>query len=112
MERLKGFQKKYLRGVAHGMKPVVLIGQSGLTPGVIKAVDEALETHELIKIKFNDFKEKDQKKEIVEVIETDTSSEMVGMIGHLAIFFRKHRDPEKRKIAVPVRQAAKTDHME
>ena len=103
MEELKGFQKKCLRGLAHSMKPLVLIGQSGLTLGVIKAVDEALETHELIKIKFNDFKEKAQKEEINGAIETETASEMVGMIGHLAIFYRMHPDPEKRKIAVPKR---------
>lgn len=103
MEGLKGFQKKYLRGLAHGMKPLVLIGQSGLTQGVIKAVDEALETHELIKIKFNDFKEKAQKEEIIGDIKAGTASEMVGMIGHLAIFYRMNPDPEKRKIMVPKR---------
>ena len=103
VEELKGFQKKYLRGLAHGMKPLVLIGQSGLTPGVIAAVDDALETHELIKVKFNDFKEKTQKEEINGAIETATASEMVGMIGHLAIFYRMNPDPEKRKIMVPKR---------
>ncbi len=103
MEELKGFQKKYLRGIAHGMKPVVLIGQSGLTSGVIAAVDEALETHELIKIKFNDFKEKARKEEINGAIETATASEMVGMIGHMAIFYRMNPDPEKRKIILPKR---------
>jgi RNA-binding protein len=103
MEGLKGFQKKYLRGLAHSMKPVVLIGQSGLTPGVIAAVNEALETHELIKIKFNEFKEKAQKEEINGAIEAATESEMVGMIGHLAIFYRMNPDPEKRKITLPKR---------
>jgi len=85
------------------MKPLVLIGQSGLTPGVIAAVDEALETHELIKVKFNDFKEKAQKEEINGAIKAGTASEMVGMIGHLAIFYRMNPDPEKRKIMVPKR---------
>lgn len=103
MEGLKGFQKKYLRGLAHTMKPVVLIGQSGLTQGVMQAVDEALETHELIKIKFNDFKEKNQKIEIIADIEGQTGSEMAGMIGHMAIFYRMNPDPEKRKITVPTR---------
>lgn len=103
MEKLKGFQKKYLRGLAHSLKPVVLVGQSGLTPGVIAAVGEALDTHELIKIKFNDFKEKAQKTEIIGHIETQTGSGLAGLIGHMAIFYRMNPDPEKRKIMLPKR---------
>lgn len=103
VEQLKGFQKKYLRGLAHSLKPVVLIGQNGLVPGVIRAVDEALETHELIKVKFNEFKEKAQKEEIIGEIEAQTGSELAGLIGHMAIFYRMNADPEKRKIMVPER---------
>jgi RNA-binding protein len=101
VKKLKNYQKKYLRGLAHGMKPLVFVGQKGLSEAVIKAVDESLEKHELIKIKFIDFKEKDQKKEITGVIEKETSSELVGMVGHIAIFYRRQKDPEKRKIHVP-----------
>lgn len=50
MKELKGHQKNYLRGLAHSLRPVVLIGQGGIQPPVIKAIDEALEIHELIKI--------------------------------------------------------------
>jgi RNA-binding protein len=103
VEKLKGYQKKYLKGLAHGMKPLVFVGQKGLTPTVTKAVDGSLEKHELIKVKFIDFKEKDQKKEMVALIEKETGSELVGMIGHIAIFYRQQRDPEKRKINVPKR---------
>ena len=63
MEKLKGYQKKYLRGLVHGMKPLVFVGQKGLSSTVIQAVDESLEKHELVKVKFSDFKEKGQKKE-------------------------------------------------
>ena len=52
---------------------------------------------------FIDFKEKDQKEEIAGAIEDETSSELVGMVGHIAIFYRQHRDPDKRKINVPKR---------
>ena len=54
MENLSSSQRKYLRGVAHGLKPVVLIGQKGLTTSVVDALDEALMTHELVKAKFID----------------------------------------------------------
>jgi RNA-binding protein len=106
VEKLKGYQKKYLKGLVHGMKPLVFVGQKGLSPTVTKAVDESLEKHELIKVKFIDFKEKDQKKELVGVIEKETESELVGMIGHIAIFYRHQKDPEKRKIKVPIRKTA------
>jgi RNA-binding protein len=106
VEKLKGYQKKYLKGLAHDMKPLVFVGQKGLSPTVTQAVDASLEKHELIKVKFIDFKEKEQKKEMVGVIEKETESELVGMIGHIAIFYRQQRDPEKRKIYVPKRKTA------
>ena len=103
MSKLKGFQKKYLRGLAHGMKPVVLIGQKGLTDELIKSANQALETHELIKIKFNEFKEKDRKKEISENICKKTGAEIAGSIGHTLILYREQKDPEKKKIFLPER---------
>ena len=103
MDKLKGFQKKYLKGLAHGMKPLVFVGQKGLSPTVTQAVDESLEKHELIKVKFIEFKEKDQKKDIAGSIEKETASELVGMIGHIAIFYRMQQDPEKRKVVLPGR---------
>jgi len=103
VEKLKGYQKKYLKGLVHGMKPLVFVGQKGLSPTLIKAVDESLETHELIKVKFVDFKERDQKEEIIRAIEKQTASELVGMVGHVAIFYRQQKDPEKRKINIPKR---------
>ena len=104
MEKLKGYEKKYLKGLVHGMKPLVFVGQKGLSPTVTRAVDESLEKHELIKVKFGDFKEKSQKKEMAAVIEKETTSELVGMIGHMAIFYREQKNPEKRKIQVPKRK--------
>ncbi len=103
MGKLKGYQKKYLKGIVHGMKPLVFVGQKGLSPTLINAVDESLEKHELIKIKFIDFKGKNQKEEISGAIEKETASELVGMVGHVAIFYRQQKDPEKRKINVPKR---------
>ena len=106
MEKLKGFQRKYLKGLAHGLKPVVFIGQKGMTSEVVRATNEALQEHELIKVKFVDFKEKSQKEEITEAMEKETASEQVGMIGHVAIFYRQQKDPEKRKISLPKRRPA------
>ena len=104
MKKLKGFQRRHLRGLAHNVKPTVFIGQKGGSAAVSQSAEEALSKHELIKLKFIDFKEKGQKKEVVEKLENMTGAEMVGMIGHTAVFFRQHSDPEKRKIEVPIRE--------
>ena len=101
MAKLKGFQKIYLRGLAHNLKPSVLIGQKGLTDELFKSADQALEKHELIKIKFNDFKEKDQKAEITEALCKMTKAEVAGTIGHMAILYRNQKDPDKKKILLP-----------
>ena len=103
MENLKGFQKKYLRGRAHKLKPTVFIGQKGITENVIRSTDEALNAHELIKVKFLDFKEKRQKLELSDVLSEGANCHAVGMIGHIAIFFRPHKDPEKRRIKLPTK---------
>ncbi len=103
MKKLEGFQRKYLRGVAHGLKPVVFIGQKGLTPEVLSSAEKAFERHELIKVKFNAFKEKEEKTELSARIEKETGAENVGIIGHTAIFYRQQEDPEKRKISPPQR---------
>ena len=105
MTALKGYQKKHLRGLAHGLKPIVQIGREGITEGVIRAVDEGLFRHELIKIKFNDLKEKNLKETITGDLAARTGSEPVGMIGHTVLLYRRQADPEKRKIAVPARES-------
>ena len=103
MKKLEGFQRKFLRGLAHTMKPVVFIGQKGLTPQVAISAKDAIESHELIKVKFNDFKEKEQKLEISSQTEKETGAENVGMIGHTVTFYREKKDPEKRRITLPQR---------
>ena len=99
MEKLKGSQKKYLRAQAHHLKPVVMTGAKGVTGQLTGSVDAALNDHELIKVKFGEFKE--AKKDISAQIAKDTQSELVGLIGNIAIFYRRHPDPGKRKITLP-----------
>jgi RNA-binding protein len=101
MQPLNSSHAKYLRGLSHGVKPVVFIGQRGLTPAVVDSIHQALSAHELIKIKFVDQKEKRLKQECAAQIERLTASRMAGMVGHTAVFYRPHPDPEKRKIALP-----------
>ena len=101
MVRLKGFQKRFLRGVAHSLKPVVFVGQKGYTQSLADAMDDALEHHELVKVKFVEFKEKQRKLAIAEQIAKTVPCQLVGMVGHIATFYRQPSDPEKRKITLP-----------
>jgi RNA-binding protein len=93
---LKGYQRKMLRERAHGLKPVVLIGRRGVTETVIDEIDEALEHHELIKVKFTDFKGKKQKAELTALIEDETGAVSAGMIGHTVILYRTSQKPDRQ----------------
>ncbi|MBF0623741.1 MAG: ribosome assembly RNA-binding protein YhbY [Magnetococcales bacterium] len=96
---LTGSQRKYLRGLAHGLKPVVLVGRGGVSAALLEELDQALESHELIKVRFNGFKE--EKKDLIGEMARVTGAVAVGLIGHIAILFRPRRDPDKRMLQVP-----------
>ncbi|MBF0303223.1 MAG: YhbY family RNA-binding protein [Desulfamplus sp.] len=102
MKELKGAQKKYLRGLAHDLKPAAFVGQKGVTTALIDEVNEGLDTNELIKVKFVDFKEKDIKKSLAIEIADQTKACLAGLIGHVAIYYRENKDVKKRKITIPV----------
>lgn len=97
---LKGSQKQHLKALAHGLKPVVFIGQKGLTATLAKSMEEALDAHELIKVRFIDFKEKELKNALTQEIEKNHGCSKVSMVGHIATFYRRHKDPKKRKIVL------------
>jgi RNA-binding protein len=101
MRKLKGFERTHLRGLAHKLKPVIQIGKNGLTEEVVQSICDALAARELIKVKFNEFKE--EKKPISTEIEMKAKCEMVGMIGNVSIFFREQPDEAKRRIKLPVK---------
>jgi len=98
MKTLNSTQRKTLRGMAHGFKPLVFVGQKGLTPQLVQATDDALLDHELIKIKFIDCKE--EKKEIIAELAEKVSGHLAGMVGNVAVMFREHPEEEKRKISI------------
>src|SRR5438477_8920180 len=80
--KLTGAQRRYLRGLANPLKPVVMIGKGGLTDSVRATVEQTLATRELIKIKFVALKA--EKKALIAELASATGSEVVGVIGHTA----------------------------
>ena len=99
MEKLSSSQRKFLRGKAHHIDPVVMVGKNGITKSLIKLTDDALRSHELIKVRFVEFKK--EKKERTDEIAKKTKSEIVGIIGHISVLYRRNPDEEKRKIQLP-----------
>lgn len=99
MIELNSTQRKYLRRIGHNLDPVIIIGKQGVTDMLVRAVSQALESHELVKVRFNEFK--DEKRPLAEEVERRTGSHIVGMIGHVALFYKQHPDEDKRKIALP-----------
>ena len=90
-------QKQYLKGLAHNLKPVVLMGANGLTEAVIAEIELALNHHELIKVKVA-AEERETKVLIVDAIVRETKAEKVQVIGKTLVL---NRQSEERKIELP-----------
>lgn len=93
-------QKKHLRGLGHRLKPVLLIGEAGLSEGVRTEFEQTLEHHELIKIKVR-VGDRDERDRLIEDLCTTGGAELVQRIGNTALLFR--RNPEQSKIVLPKR---------
>ncbi|MCQ2612984.1 MAG: ribosome assembly RNA-binding protein YhbY [Treponemataceae bacterium] len=89
-------QRKTLEKLAHPLSPVVIVGGNGVTEGVTGMVDSTLAVHELIKIKFNEYK--DEKQELSAQLAEDCNATLVRVIGNVAIMYRPAEKPEDRKI--------------
>lgn len=97
-EELQGYQRKYLRGLAHGLKAVVLVGQGGISAGVVEATKQALLDHELVKVHM---REPEDKKAMSADLARRCGAHLCGVIGHNAILYRQH--PEEPTIELPRR---------
>ena len=91
-------QKKHLKGLAHHLKPVVMLGQHGLTDAVIREMEVALAAHELIKVRVTGA-DREEKAELIAEMAERTGAEHVQTIGHVAVFFL--RNPDRPRIVVP-----------
>jgi RNA-binding protein len=91
-------QKKYLRGLGHRLKPVIMIGDAGLSDSVFNEFSSTIEHHELIKVRVRagDRKERDS---IIEELCKRGSAELVTRIGNVALVYR--RNEEEPKITLP-----------
>nr|WP_320115997.1 ribosome assembly RNA-binding protein YhbY [uncultured Desulfuromonas sp.] len=84
---LSGKQNRFLRGLGHHLNPVVLIGKDTVSQGVIDSVEEALDQHELIKVKLLEGCLMDRK-DVSEQLSTTTGSAVVQILGRTILLFR------------------------
>ena len=89
---LTGKQRHHLRGLGHALNPIVQVGKGGLDDGLIKAVDQALSDHELIKIRVGDTAELDRHA-AAEEIAVQTRSEVAQVIGNVVLLYRANPEP-------------------
>lgn len=89
-------QRKWLRGKAHALRPVVLVGQAGVTEAVLASVDAALAARELIKVRLH---EPEDKHEAAETLAARTGATLCGLVGHTVILYRPR--PERPTIVLP-----------
>lgn len=91
-------QRATLSSMANSLDPLVHIGKAGLAEGVADALDKALADHELVKVRFVDFK--DERRNLADELASRLGAELVRVIGHVAIMYRQSPEPEKRTIHV------------
>ena len=88
---LTGAQRRTLRGLGHGLKPVVQIGKHGITDGLVQATSQALATHELIKLSVGGESPIDRKA-APKALAARTGSHVAQIIGRTALLYRRRHD--------------------
>src|SRR5258708_23551362 len=91
-------QKKHLRRLAHPMRPIVMLGNAGLTDSVVAELDRALTDHELVKVSAR-VGERDARNDALAMLASRTTSELVQRVGHVGVFYRRRN--ELPKILIP-----------
>ena len=94
---LAGPLLRTLKARGQSLEPTVLLGKAGLSAEFQRNLAAEFELRELVKVKFTAFKE--QKKELVKQLVADSGSHLVMRVGNVAVLYREHPDPAKRKFA-------------
>jgi RNA-binding protein len=90
---LTGKQRRKLRALGHHLSVLVQVGQHGLTDGVIGATAQALEDHELVKVKVDD--EREARAAAIEALASKTGSEVAQVLGKTALLFKQRKKKSK-----------------
>lgn len=100
MLTLTVLQRKNLKARAHPLKPIVLIGTSGLSVSVLAEIERALKCHEVIKVRvMND--DREARKAMLEQICTELNAAAVQQIGKILVIYRPQEDAPEKKSPPP-----------
>jgi RNA-binding protein len=88
---LTGAQKRALKSRAQTLDAIIRVGQGGLSEPMVAGMDRALETHELVKVRF--VGQKEEKRTLAPELAEKTSSVLVQMVGNVAVYYRPSRPP-------------------
>lgn len=94
---LTGKQRRYLRGLGHDLEPVVLLGKEGVTDGVIGALDAALTTHELVKVKLGQSFPEDRETGAGKLAQK-SGAELVQILGNTLLLYRAREEEPAIKL--------------
>ena len=95
---LTSAQTRFLRGQAHDLRAMLQVGGKGITDSLISEIDQALEHHELIKVKVA-AEDRDARDTMIGEIAERVGAALVQRIGHTAVLYRPSKD--KRQIVLP-----------
>ncbi|HEV7611490.1 MAG TPA: ribosome assembly RNA-binding protein YhbY [Steroidobacteraceae bacterium] len=87
-------QKKHLRRLAHPLSPIVMLGNAGLTDGVVNELDRALTDHELVKVSAR-IGERSARNAVLDELAARTSSTLVQRIGNVGVLYRARKHLSK-----------------
>jgi RNA-binding protein len=87
LPRLPNTELRHLKAAAQRLRATFKVGKAGLSPQFVQSIDEALQHHELLKVKFDEFKE--SKKELAPVLAEKTSSHLIMQVGNVIVLYRK-----------------------
>jgi RNA-binding protein len=99
LEPLTNAQIRKFKAAAQLLEPMLKIGKAGLSEGFVKTVSTTLDAHELVKIKFVEFKE--QKKELAPLLAEKTASHLVMRVGNVMVLHRPKPEPPAPAISAP-----------
>lgn len=97
---LTGSQRRYLRGLAHTLHPLIQVGHKGINAGLIQELAEALDAHELVKVRVGRHAP-DELAATAETLAKKTGAAVAQLIGHIILLYRPATEAEARKITLP-----------
>ena len=87
MSKPAGSELRRLKSASQLIKPVLRVGRAGITPALVAVLEQALTGHELVKVRFDAFKE--QRHELARALAAQTASHVILQVGHVVTLFRR-----------------------